>query len=242
MENPNNFAEFLIIILPLSVAYILNCKDDTKRLMFTLIILPCFLAIILTSSRSAYLAIGGCVATFVFIGNKKLIPLFILLFIMSIPFIPQSIIDRLLTIGKDSSSQYRILIWIGSLKTLADHWLHGIGIGPGAFSSVFPSYVAANVATVRHAHNLFLQIWIEMGIFGVVAFIVLIFNTLKSCIVNSINTEFKYYYAGLASSLVGILMIGMVEYVWFYPRDMFSFWILMGLIFATNKISTGDEK
>ena len=36
---------------------------------------------------------------------------------------------------------------------------------------------------------------------------------------------------------VGILTVGLAEYVWYYPRVMIIFWVIVGLLFATNKIA-----
>lgn len=241
MDNPNNFAEFLIMLLPIGVALIISSKDDFKRLLYFILITPCFLALMYTSSRSAYLAIVISAGVFVLLSNKRLVPFFILIGILLIPFIPTSIITRLQTIGKDTSSQFRLEIWKGSLQALRDNWFYGIGAGPESFAKVFRTYVDDKTSSAMHSHNLFLQIWLEMGLAAIISFVIFIFNALKTCIVNSINSkDFKYYFAGMASGLLAIIVMSFVEYVWFYPRVMFTFWILIGLIFAFNKISRSN--
>ncbi len=245
MDNPNNYAEFLMLIIPLGVAFILSQKKDIYRLISAMLILPGVAALVLTNSRSAYLAFVIGFALFVALLNKRLIPFAIILFIAFIPFIPQSITARLMTIGKDSSSEFRVLIWEGALRTLKNHWFYGIGIGPTAFSRIYKIYAHYLALPAMHSHNLFLQVWIETGIFGFVSFVVLIFTTIKGAIITakkSIDAELKYYAAALATALASVLAISMVEYIWFYPRIMLSFWVLMGICSAVSRGQLNEEE
>ena len=244
MDNPNNFAEFLILLIPVAVSFIFICKTDFKRLFFALLIIPCFLALVLTLSRAAYIAIVISFIIFVWLVNKRLLPFLAVFAVFAIPFIPLSIIDRIMTIGRDSSSEFRLFIWEGSYHTLIRNWFYGVGIGPVAFGKVFKIYVNPVAAPAMHSHNLLLQIWLETGIGGFISFIVLCFASFKSSVVNIINTddfEYKFILCGLATSIPAILCFGMVEHVWFYPRIMLTFWIIMGVLGAAIGLSKNSK-
>ncbi|MCL2873811.1 MAG: O-antigen ligase family protein [Defluviitaleaceae bacterium] len=232
MDNPNNYAEFLIMILPIIIGAVFSLKSDFLRLVIVGSAAVGLLALVLTSSRSAYLSAVIGAAFFVLLANKRLVPFFMVLGILGIPFIPEQIVARVMTIGRDTSSIFRIWIWEGSMEVIRRFWLFGIGMGPVAFALVYRSVAHELAMTAMHSHNLFMQIWIELGIFGIIAFVVLMFTTIKGAAVTAINTksiELKYYAIGAASGLIAVLAMGFVEYIWFYPRVMLTFWIVIGV-------------
>ena len=51
----------------------------------------------------------------------------------------------------------------------------------------------------------------------------------------------KYGIIAGVSSLAGILVVGIGEYVWYYPRVMVIFWIITGLLLASLNL-TEDAK
>ena len=51
----------------------------------------------------------------------------------------------------------------------------------------------------------------------------------------------RYVLIACASSLVGVSFVGAAEYIWFYPRVMFAFFIIMGVTLAAVKLSEQSE-
>ena len=242
MDNPNNYAEFLLMILPIVIGAVFACKSDFWKLAAAGVALIGLLALVLTSSRSAYLSAVIAAAFFVLLANKRLVPVFAVLGLLSLPLVPESIIARLMTIGRDTSSIFRLWIWEGSMEVLRTFWLFGIGMGPLAFALVYRAVAHELAMTAMHSHNLFMQIWIELGIFGIIAFVILMFTIIKGAAATAVKTkdiEIKYYAIGAASGLVAVLAMGFVEYIWFYPRVMLTFWIAIGICagLSRNRIS-----
>ncbi|HEX3043369.1 MAG TPA: O-antigen ligase family protein [Bacillota bacterium] len=77
----------------------------------------------------------------------------------------------------DSSLHYRIQIWRGVVRALGSFWLWGAG--PGSFPAIYPLYQIGNTPA-QHAHQLYLQIWLEYGIFGLAGFIFLVIQLLRN--------------------------------------------------------------
>ena len=46
----------------------------------------------------------------------------------------------------------------------------------------------------------------------------------------------KRVLAAALGGLVGLLAIGLVEYTWFYPRNMFLFWLLFAVVASCVKL------
>ena len=242
MSNANNYAEYLIMFMPFCISYILATKNELKKILLTILFIPCFIALVLTFSRGAYLALIGGAFVYILIVKPRYIPIILVLGILCIPFIPDTIIMRFSTIGKDSSSSYRLMIWEGVARVIKNYWASGIGIGPSAFTLIYRAHAHQSAGNAMHAHNVLINTLVEVGIGGFIAMLAYLLKSFTSAIstfINSNNEEVKYFSAAGATSIVTFVMVGMVEHVWFYPRDMLTFWMCMGLTWAIIKINRG---
>ncbi|MGE4283445.1 MAG: O-antigen ligase family protein [Clostridia bacterium] len=245
LENPNNYAEYLILLVPFCVAYILNLQNKNMQIFFGGALSISFLALALTYSRAGYVAFAITAFVFIALRNWKLIPLALVVGIVMLPFLPQSIMNRIMTISnfKDSSISYRFYIWEGALDMLKDYWITGIGIGPEPFARLSSNYMSSVVTKAAHSHMLFLEIWIEMGIVAIISFMWCLIRTVKKSIKVIYSGQDKYLanilIAGIAA-LTGISFMGLVEYVWFYPRIMFAFWLVFAFMMITLKLAAKE--
>ena len=245
LGNPNNDAESWSMLLPFILAVTITIKSDTKRVILAVVLLLCLGAFALTYSRAGYVALMAGLAVFVLMSAPRLVPVALIVLLLSIPFLPASIIERLLTLGQDTSSLYRIRIWEGTMRMLENFWVQGIGMGPQAFISIYRGYAHPSAWNAMHAHNMFLNILAHSGIGALLAFAAYLFRLFRygiSSHVASKNTEFKIYIAAGIGSLTAFTVFGMGEYVWFYPRVMLVFWLISGLILAMANLGNATEQ
>ncbi len=172
LENPNMLAEYLILLLPLAVCRLLTRGTPFKRTAALLASALMGICLILTWSRGAWL--GLLFAAFIFLLIWSCRSLYLIpAGIAAIPFLPlvlpDSIISRFTSIGNfaDTSTSYRVNIWRGAVHMLKDFWHCGIGIGEAAWDTVYPRYSLAAIEAAPHAHNLYLQTWLECGVIGI---------------------------------------------------------------------------
>lgn len=233
MGNPNNYAEYLILTLPFYAAAFFNVRNIYwKFIIAGLTVLP-LVNLVLTQSRGSWIGFAVAGFVFVFFKNRKLVPLFIILGFLAIPFMPPSIIARLNTIGKDTSSLYRLSIWDGAWRIIQDYWLTGTGLGTEPFRVLFNRYT--NTPLPAHAHMLPLQVWIELGLLGIGSLVWMVVRLVKKgliCVSEGKNTYLNNIIIAGVSSLAGILVVGLVEHVWFEPRILTMFWINIGILLA----------
>ncbi len=246
-ENPNNYAEYLVMFIPFMAAYALNKQDKKQKALWLFMLLIPLAALVYTYSRSCWVSIAIAAIVFIAFYNYKLLPLLAIFGIAMIPFLPETVMNRILTIGsmKDTSNKYRLVIWEGVLKMLKDTYVMGIGLGPEAFSRLYPSYADPSAILAPHSHMLFMEVLVELGLLGFVSFILYWIVNLKRLITTkirrSISAEQKNYICAALSSLTGIIFVSGVEYIWFYPRTMFVFFIMLGLIKATLNITKKER-
>lgn len=246
-DNPNNFAELLVMLMPLTYALFLNAKTWRGKAAAIVALGICGVALGFTYSRSGWL--GFVLATVVFVAfwNWKLIPLLAVLGVCAIPLLPETIYNRILTIGntKDSSTSYRFAIYKASGVLMKDYWLRGVGLGSDVLKQTFKGYPPMFDGNYPiHTHNNYLQIWAETGIFGLVTFLAAILFQLKTAVkayVRGTDRRVKNLLAAAVAGFCGILLISVAEYTWFYARNMFIWFFLFGLIVACIKLCGKEE-
>lgn len=236
MENPNNYAELLVLFMPFMFALFVNETKVKLKVFWGILAVVSFIALAMTYSRSCYIAIAIATVVFLLVYNYKLILPVVILAIFAIPFLPETIFNRILTIGSlsDSSNSYRLYIWDACVHLIGNYGISGLGIGPEAFTSFYKPIAHTHAIKAPHSHMLYLELILEYGIVGFIGFmgyyIRLIRNGFKS--VKLANSKQKAYLGAGIGALLGISFVCMAEYIWFYPRDMFAHFIVMGVLAA----------
>lgn len=243
-ENPNNYAEVIVLLFPVSAAWCFMLKEKYQRLYAMAgLILP-IAALLMTYARACWMGFALAAIVFLFLYNKKVLPVFFLLALLAVPLLPQTIWNRILTIGslQDSSNMYRIYIWNSVLDMLHDYGLIGVGLGPGNFYPAYLLYSVKAAENAQHAHMIYLEVWIEMGLLGIGSYLVYYFTTIRKAVVHMVQASKPVRTVLIAgvSSLVGIAFVAAAEYVWYYPRVMFCFFILTGIMAAAAELSKGQ--
>ena len=210
------------------------------------------LCLIYTWSRGAWLGLIGACFVFIVLYSHKIIPVLFPAGLLGIAVfrgklvasgIFTKLINRFASIitMSDSSSVYRLGIWRGAFGIIRKYWLTGIGVGAEAFGSVYILYAESGIESAFHSHNLFLQILIETGITGLVAFLAVLLLCLKSGLevarnnLSSPTAEKAAAVAGI-SALFAALLQAMTDYIWFNYRIFFIFWTVIAIISASSKI------
>ena len=63
---------------------------------------------------------------------------------------------------------------------IRDNLFSGLGIGEGAWKKVYVDYSLPGIESAPHSHNLYMQISVEMGIFALIVFLVVLFLLYQS--------------------------------------------------------------
>ncbi len=245
--NPNIYAFTLASLLPVVAAYMLISQSRLRGAFGAVSFLLGVVALMMTYSRGAWFGFAAGLFLFIVIWKPKLIPVFLLLGVIAIPFLPSSIKDRFLTIfnPKDTSISYRGLLLHSSLQLLADRPVSGAGLGLVTVQNVihqsyWPAYLDP-VYRFYHSHNIFVQTWCEMGIFGLVSFMGAIFHNMIGALrrFRQKSKPIQVLTASLSAGMVAMLLCGLTDCPLNTLRTMLLFWILFGLLGSVKK---ADEK
>ncbi|MDO4315431.1 MAG: O-antigen ligase family protein [Oscillospiraceae bacterium] len=247
-DNANTFAEMLILLLPLVVALILCSKRLFSKLLACGVFVLGLTALGMTYSRASWVGGACAMAVMVFLWKPKLIPAFILLCCLAVPFLPATIWNRILTITNlsDSSTASRIPLIQAALEVIRSRPIRGAGLGtaaPQAYIADWNLYHAD--FPYVHSHNFYLEVWVEAGLLGVVGFVSsMLWNIKRSArtVRHCPDSAARTITCAAAASLCGTMVCGLADYLWNYPRVMCIFWFVFAVALSGTKLCrTGEE-
>ncbi len=249
-SNPNYLAAYLCAVFPFALSCMFNSKTAKEKALYLLSSLMIVACVVFTWSRGAWIAVIICSVVFFMMHSRKTVR-FIFATIAALPFlsflISDNVLGRFMSIGDlaDSSTLYRVYTWLGSLRLIKDHLWSGIGYGTQAFEELYPSYSYAGIEGAVHSHSLYLQIIISMGIGGILCFIFLVFLfTQKSFeyVKSPCDADTRGIVTASFVAVLGLLVMGLFDYVWYNYTVFFAFWVAMAIGAAAVKIGNREKE
>src|SRR3990172_9113349 len=147
-EYHSRIAKYISLLLPIAVCLFLWYKDILSRLFLALLVILCSFSLILTMSRTSWIAV---LITMLFIGfavQKKLLMVIVigvcalLIFMLPSKFITHAKtiaqVDKFFASKKTLGD--RLLCWKASISMIREHPLLGIGPGKKNFRDAFQLY------------------------------------------------------------------------------------------------------
>ena len=168
--NPNFAGGYMAMLF----AYILFAKGNTHKVYWfkPLVILLCGIAIILTDSRSAILAVVISIVLYYFNIIKKIQGWIRIAFVIAICAISFSFIfltiDQSLLEKRSSEWENRSIIWKEGMQLFSKRPI--LGYGQENVQIIFPANLHFSVDNM---HNIFLEYAVSSGIVGLVLFVIL---------------------------------------------------------------------
>lgn len=248
--TPNDLGAYLVPIAVISLnASFVWFKN--KALNFIMKILPLVLlaAIIMTFSRGAWLSlIFGLIFMFsisLLLRNKEaflIVLLVILIMLLSLPLRRDIPLTKIFDLS-DAGSVDRKGLWTIAWNMIKAKPLFGHGIG--TFMHNFKKYNTVGYAhAVSYAHNCYLQIAAETGIFGLGAFLWVIFSAFILSLRKILNSERNVsgMLLGLICGLAAFLIHSSVE-TNLYSLDIgMLFWLMLGLSVSAHACLNSLDK
>lgn len=224
----NDFGGYLVVVLSL-VSALLLVKSYSRLKINSLSVLAILstLAIIFTFSRGSWLAMF---ISFIFMAIlsgknlKRLIPVFLVVVIL---FLFPMFHGRLLLTFKIGGDSDRFRYWLAAWKMINEHPFFGMGVG--TFMANFSKFLPD--CNVSYAHNCYLQIWAETGIFALFSFMGFIVSFVYLGIKRFIVYK-DFLLLGLLSGVIGFLVHSFFDTNLYSLRLAILFWVWVGLISA----------
>lgn len=260
--NRNVLAGALALFVPVGVALLLLAPLSflsrgqvrlarTGLLVATLVTLA---VVILTQTRGVYLALAVGLLVMALLRRPELLWGTPLLLIgagaAGRRFGLNPILDAMLVTDSLGSLEARQQIWSIALGLIGRFPLTGIGLGTfdQVLSSTYPfSTLYGPKANVNHAHNLFLQAGVDLGLPGLCAFVALLVISLRAAWGVWRLGEGKHWKdfsalgLGLFTSLMVMVLHGLVDAATWGTKPAVIPWLVMGLSVAAYHLAASDQ-
>ena len=247
-DNPNTFAQVLLLLLPLVLALMITARRWQWKVVCAGIFCVGVMAMAMTYSRASWVGLACTMAVFVFLWKPKLIPAFIVLCVLAVPFLPTTVLNRILTITNtaDSSTSSRVPLYKAALAVIRRSPITGAGLGTAATQAYIRSLnLYHGKAPFVHSHDFYLEVWIQMGILGVIGFVGSMLWNIKNAARAARHTGpsvGRTVAVAAASAMCGAMICGIADFLWNYPRVMCIFWFTFAMAIAGVKVCMQESK
>ena len=243
--DPNIFASNFIMPVMILCTTLMKSKNRLLQSVCLLSLLILLMAVLSTYSRSVWVSMTvGILYLIVKFKRADIIIYALIIGSLGMLLIPElriflsTVLERIEDIfagTDDNSSNIRLMLGIGAIKMFFDSYFMGVGFH--GFSTYFQNYYTTQQTSgVYEPHNILYTILAEIGISGFIIFLYLIYKIIHTAYSCSKNNNSKLI--NLASHSFLASSISYLVFYQFYGGLTNSFiYILIGLIFATKKVS-----
>lgn len=230
-------------VLPVALAW--AWTQSRWQRAFALLLTLFFVSIvILTQSRGAFLGIMvSSLILFLWRVPRMIWVVVIGCIVMAgavFWFGPFNIANILLVSDSTNTAASRFEVWTRALDILQDFPFTGIGLGtfPHVLPLLYPLFLNDSSLPIPHVHNIFLQMGVDYGLPGFVAFIGLVTTMLcvgVTTIVRARGARATRLAAGLLAGYGVYLVHGLLDAVTTNSKVSIIIWFMMGLMMVQSR-------
>ncbi|MBV8087915.1 MAG: O-antigen ligase family protein [Chloroflexi bacterium] len=237
--NPNEIGGTLALLLPVALG--LALFGSRPKLRWPAVAASVFMGLVLmlTASRSGLLGAAAAVLLLLVLRWRR--------FAFGLPLIGAGVAAGILEIGPSriaqsllaldtatgSSGLGRLEVWDRAWSMIQDFPFTGIGLNtfPLILDTLYPLFSVGPDAQVAHAHDLFLQTAVDLGVLGLVCFLSLLLVAAYSLVRSRGELAFA---AGVGAGLLGHLMFSVTDAVALGAKPGVFLWAMLGGAVALN--------
>jgi O-antigen ligase len=237
-SHPNGFGAYLIIPFTLCVAF-LKVPRLFKASVYSSIL---FLAIILafcifhTYSRGTWLGVLAALMLMLSISRRLVVISILFIFTGVLLLVPvfREILFSIFRFGGDAD---RFKYWQAAIAMFKENPFLGKGLG--TFMANFSRYLPQKL--ISYAHNCFLQILAESGIFSLIAFLGFVCSVLYAGIKKFFSAKNPILLGGVCG-LSGFLVHSLFEVSLYSLPLAVLFWLWIGMVTVLSNSNPVDVK
>jgi putative inorganic carbon (hco3(-)) transporter len=239
VQVPNRLGSIMMIFVIFNFSILLFGKDKKLKLFGLIGILFGILGLFASVSRSALISLTIGLFVVSILKDKRMIIAFLVIMVLIGTFIPKQYIDRLKQL-KDRQSfnvKTRIEMYETGVKLFKNKPLTGIG-----FNNVGLIYDKLNLKDLlnklqfkhKHLHDIFINIGVELGIFGLLNFLFLLGMVIKRGWINFKERK-NLLTAATLGIIAGQIFQNSVDVNMHAPQVGLIFIIFIGVMNLQNK-------
>ena len=241
--HPNVIAGTLAPFVPFALALLVarypgrRFFQVVEKIALALVSLLLVFTVLLTQSRGGWLALAaGLLALIVALHRRlgwALLGLAVIVAVVALAFSGLSLQELFLQLDTTGSGTSRLEVWSRALAMLRDMPFTGIGLGtfPVILDAFYPSFLAGPEARIPHAHNLLLQVGVDLGVPGMLALALLFIASALAALSALRRAERRSFAwglsAGVFTALVVVAVHGLFDAPLWTARSSPLLWLLL---------------
>lgn len=264
-KSPNGFASWLVVIIPLVLGLLINdkVKNIGLKILFLILSVLLFICLLMTYTRGAWISFAVGVFLMVWYVLKNVtFRMRILYFSLSLCLcaiflvLPQTTKTKIQNLRlsnyygvapignrlssfldlEDGSTPIRLKLWNEAIRVAADYPLTGCGLN--TYSIVARNYKSFPGGGV-YPHNSFLQKAAETGLFGLFAFLGVLFIFFKTGL-RQLNKEYDSFLLGLLSGILGFSVHAFFDTHLYSLQLVVLFWYVLSLTIVVIRLGSRE--
>jgi len=249
--EPNQYASYLVLFIPLIIIYVINRKTLITRMIASVLFVMVLVDLVSTGSRGGFVSFLFSMGVFFFVLYQKKMVRFIVLkiiiasalffgaaaFVVTQSGTQETLIDRLDMSESSDMDDYtsgRISILVNGIKLFMENPILGYG------QETFGTMMEKRFGISFNSHNDYLLYLVQYGIFGFGLFILLYMKIFYHLWYNLNHTTdvrrmalYSSYLAGFVGYAVSMLSVNL-----FNPRILF--WIYTAVVFKYIQLDSTE--
>jgi len=232
--SANEVGAFFGIYTFVLIGLAIHCNQRSMKYVLLGLAFLFTFPLLFSFSRGAWLAFSLTILFYFLRNNRKMIFAIALLFILAFSLLPQSVVQRASSV-EDKSAQGRLTLWTEAISAMTHppYFIGGTGLEQAEH------YVG------KDAHNTYIKIMLETGIFGISSFLILLYVILKTLVTFNSSIEhplvnglllgcFLAFVSFTIVNLTGTRMFNGALSAWLWP--------LLGVALKAEIIHSTDEE
>ena len=260
--HPNELAGTLLLFLPVTLAVVSMQGIDRRWLAWTVRVAALLLllffgtVLVLTQSRSAWVGVVVGLGVMLWVRwphVRWLLIVIVLVLAFALWYTgAQAVLEALFPSAASGSAgtmtstltlKGRLELWNRALYAIQDFAFTGCGLGTfrRVVHVLYPLFLVSPGADIGHAHNVFLQVALDLGLPGLVAYLSLVGTALwtggriarasQPCAAVA-SSQFQWLALGIVGSLVAFHVYGLTDAIALGAKPGVAFWMLLALAAA----------
>ncbi len=211
---------------PIIVIALLKIKDRKNWMLWIPAAVFSIRAITLSQSEAAIVAVIATILLAGLVHCRTRIFAIAITALLLVAVLLSPALQSKLTL-QDYSGGVRLSQWEETTEMLRSNWVFGAGLN-GYPEALEPYHTATHYEIFQYPHNFIFNIWTELGILGLIAFVVLTLAILKTTHRSSLIAH--RYIAFFA--LIEITIHGLVDVPYFKNDLAILTWVLIAILYA----------
>ena len=216
-ENNHTLCAYLLVGIYIGLFNFLERYELKRNLSYDVSLTLNIICLILSGSKTAYLALLVSFLIFLLVRKPKVLALLLLL----IPFVvvvmaimPEAVIEGLSNVieSSDVGIRSKLQLWSNILENTKDYLFFGIGTDPSALEAVWDD-CTNYLQSPAQMYNLYLSIFVKTGVVGIVIFGAMVVSTVQRGFFVFFGDQSGSYFKNLSvctmSSFVSLMVFGM---------------------------------